>query len=135
MLQPASEDSVDQNATPAKLYRVDIQDLSAYILRAGLILSAIIMMVGTFLSFYRGNAGPQRIEHDAKFQTPIQTWHGFWAGRGQAIVEVGIYVLVFTPVLRLLTSMFLFLFEEKDWVFTLITAIVLGLTLAGLIWL
>ena len=112
-----------------------ISDISSYILRGGVILSAVIMLLGTFLSFYRGHAGPQRIEGGAIFETPAQTWHGFWNGRGQAIVEVGIYVLVLTPVLRLLTSLVLFLFEEKDWVFTVITAIVLGITVAGLIWL
>ena len=136
ILQP-SPDVAAQIAESAKLERIETQisDISSYILRGGVILSAVIMMVGTFLSFYRGHAGPQRIEGGAKFQTPIETWHGFWAGRGQAIVEVGIYVLVFTPVLRLVTSLFLFMFEEKDWVFTLITAIVLALTLSGLIWL
>ena len=132
---PPTPPTLDSERVELERLDTQISDISSYILRGGVIFSAVVMMVGTFLSFYRGHAGPQRIEGGATFQTPIQTWHGFWNGRGQAIVEVGIYVLVLTPVLRLLTSLVLFLFEEKDWVFTLITAIVLALTLSGLIWL
>ena len=34
---------------------------------------------------------------------------------GKAIIEVGIYLLVLTPILRVAASMVLFLFEERDW--------------------
>ena len=40
-----------------------------------------------------------------------------------------------TPVTRVLMSMILFVFAERDWLYGLITLFVLALTLAGLLWL
>jgi uncharacterized membrane protein len=53
-------------------------------------------------------------------------------GSGKAIVEVGIYMLVFTPVIRVFASMILFIVVERDWPYALITFAVLALTLTGL---
>ncbi len=58
-------------------------------------------------------------------------WQGLRELRGQSIIELGIYMLVLTPILRVVASMVLFLVEEHDWLYTAVTFFVLVLTLAG----
>ena len=60
-------------------------------------------------------------------------WQGLRDLRGQAVIELGIYLLVFTPILRVVTSMVLFLVEEHDVLYTVVTFFVFVLTLTGLL--
>lgn len=53
-------------------------------------------------------------------------------GDGLALVELGILILVLTPVLRVATALALFA-RERDWLYTAIASIVLALTLGSLL--
>jgi len=57
---------------------------------------------------------------------------GLHHGSGKAIIEVGIYLLVFTPIMRVFASMMLFILTARDWMYALMTLAVLILTLTGL---
>ena len=110
-----------------------IQDASAYVLRGGVILSVAIMLFGTVLTFARHHASIERMDRTPIEVSPKVIWHGLLEGRGQSFVELGVYVLVFTPIMRVFTSMVLFLFEERDWLYAAVTFVVLVLTLMGLL--
>jgi uncharacterized membrane protein len=112
-----------------------INDASAWILRAGVIASGVVMLAGILVSFVHGTVSLNRIQHATFNYDPRAIFSGIAAGRGQSIIEAGIYLLVLTPVMRVFTSMILFAFVEKDRVYALITLIVLVLTLTGLLWL
>ena len=111
-----------------------VQDVSAWILRAGVVLSVSIMLTGITVSSLHNRVSVERMEH-ARFdyQLPV-LMQGLSEGRGKAIIEVGVYLLVFTPIMRVLASMIRFL-EKRDWLYALITSLVLMLTLAGLFFL
>jgi uncharacterized membrane protein len=47
---------------------------------------------------------------------------------GQAVVTLGLLLLIATPVLRVAISMFLFIYQ-RDWTYALITLAVLSLLL------
>ena len=111
-----------------------VQDISAWILRAGVVLSVSIMLVGITVSSLHNRVSVERMQHSRfDYQLPVLL-QGLAEGRGKAIIEVGIYLLVFTPIMRVLASMILFL-EKRDWLYALITFWVLMLTLAGLFFL
>jgi len=114
-------------------HRVAIQDVSAWILRIGVILSVTVMLTGLLVSFLHNHVDVARMQHSTFEYRPSLVWQGVRQVRGKAIIEVGIYLLVFTPILRVFASMVLFIVEERDWFYGLITFLVLILTLTGLI--
>ncbi len=61
-------------------------------------------------------------------------WDGIRHGQGKRIIEAGVYLLLFTPIMRVFASSILFAFQERDRLYTAITLVVLLLTLAGLLW-
>jgi uncharacterized membrane protein len=114
---------------------ITIQDASAWILRAGVIASVAVMLAGLVLSFIHGPlsvATMQRAVFDGRASS---VWRGLREGRGEAVIELGIYLLVATPIMRVVASMVLFLFEEHDRLYALVTFGVLLLTLTGLLFL
>lgn len=112
-----------------------INDVSAWVLRGGVISSVLVMLTGIVFSFVHGTVSLERME-TARFKyDPGAVVRGVIHGRGQSIIEAGIYLLVLTPVVRVLMSIILFVFAERDWAYGAITLCVLALTLAGLLWL
>jgi uncharacterized membrane protein len=116
-------------------HRLTIQDTSAWILRIGVILSVAVMLIGTALTFVHRNMSIVDIQHTTFDGRPATLWRGLLEGRGQAVVELGIYLLIFTPIMRVVASMLLFLLEEHDRLYAAVTCGVLILTLAGLLFL
>jgi uncharacterized membrane protein len=116
-------------------HSVTIQDTSAWILRAGVIASAIVMLAGLALSFAHHPVSVRDMQGTRFDGRAASLWRGVVEGRGQAVIEVGIYLLVFTPIMRVAVSMLLFLVEEHDRFYAFITFFVLMLTLAGLLFL
>lgn len=112
-----------------------INDVSAWVLRAGVILSVAVMLTGILFSFVHGTVSLERLQTATFDYKPRAILQGIAAGRGQSIIDAGIYLLVLTPVMRVLMSMILFIFAERDWVYAAITFVVLALTLTGLLWL
>lgn len=117
---------------PAKNH-IAVEDASAWVLRAGVVLSGLTMLTGIFFSFFHGSVSVQRMQSDSFDYHPGVIWHGICGGSGKSIIEAGIYLLVFTPIMRVFTSTVLFAFQ-RDWVYAVITLVVLMLTLAGLLW-
>jgi uncharacterized membrane protein len=114
-------------------HRLPIEDASAWILRVGVVSSVIVMLVGLGFSFVHGTVPVERMQ-SARFEyNPIVICRDARAGHGQAIIEIGIYLLLATPIMRVAASTVLFGVEERDWLYTAITLGVLGLTVAGLL--
>ena len=111
-----------------------IADASAWVLRVGVILSVAVMLTGIIFSFVHGTVSLHRMKTDGFEYHPAYIWHGICRGRGKSIIELGIYLLVLTPITRVFTSMLLFAAQERDWMYAAITLVVLLLTIAGLIW-
>jgi uncharacterized membrane protein len=113
---------------------IAIEDVSAWVLRIGIVLSALTMLTGIFFSFAHGTVSVQRMKTDPLNDQPAVIWRGICHGSGKSIIEAGIYLLVFTPIMRVLASFILFAVAKRDWVYSLITLVVLILTLTGLLW-
>jgi uncharacterized membrane protein len=110
------------------------------LLRGGVLTSLTLVVVGTILSFvhhpeylrsasaYHDLTGPRT---DA-----LHSLRGVAAGiqhlRGQAVVALGLVVLIATPVMRVAVSIALFL-KRGDRTFAVITSVVLSLLLASFV--
>jgi len=121
------------NPTPA--HHATISDVSAWVLRFGVVSSSLIMLTGLIVSFTHGTVSLDRIKSDGFDYYPSTIWNLIHHGHGKGFIEAGIYLLVFTPILRVAASMLLFAFQERDRLYTIITLIVLIFTLTGLLWL
>ncbi|HEY1922544.1 MAG TPA: DUF1634 domain-containing protein [Tepidisphaeraceae bacterium] len=120
---------------PNPIARHDIiSDVSAWVLRGGVICSSLVMLIGIIFSFAHGTISVTRIKTDGCDYRPDIIWNGILHGEGKRIIEAGIYLLLFTPIMRVFASSILFAFQERDKLYTVITLVVLILTLAGLLW-
>ena len=106
----------------------DIQSVIGWILRGGVIISMLIVFSGGIIYLIRHG---QEMENYSVFKgTPafIHTGrgiiNGIFTGRGQAIIQAGIILLIATPIIRVVFSAIGFLIE-KDYLYTIITFIVL----------
>jgi uncharacterized membrane protein len=86
-------------------------------------------MIVTFVHHpsYRQNISdlPYLVGKNAEFpHTLAQTWLALRTFHGQAIVIVGLLLLILTPVMRVAISILAFAYEE-DWNFVWITSVVL----------
>jgi uncharacterized membrane protein len=119
----------------SRAHGLSIENASAWVLRVGVAGSVLVMLTGLAFSFVHGTTSVQRMQSDGFDYRFTEICRGIATGRGKSIIEAGIYLLVLTPVMRVFTSMILFVLIERDWVYSLITFVVLLLTLAGLLWL
>ncbi|MFT3788798.1 MAG: DUF1634 domain-containing protein [Tepidisphaeraceae bacterium] len=101
-------------------------------LRVGVIASLLIILAGVLIGFvnnplYRTSEKElTRITdpHAPVIHTAGEIWTGLKEGRGQAVIAVGLVVLLATPILRVAISIVAFL-VERDVKFAIITAAVL----------
>ena len=101
-----------------------------WILQVGVILSASVIVLGILMLPLRpGGLSPQRVL--AFPQTLSQVWAGLLILRPQAVITLGLLLLIATPVVRVAASVVAFVLE-RDRRYVIITLIVLALLLFSL---
>ena len=108
------------------------------LLRVGVTVSIGTILVGVVLMFVHhpnylrpGDDLGRLTRPGAAFpHTLAEVWDELRAGRGQAVVCVGLLMLIATPILRVAVSIVVFV-VQRDWVFVAVTAIVLAVLLAS----
>lgn len=103
----------------------------SFVLRGGVLLSAGIILVGVIAYYVRYGSAASRLAADRVFpHTVSSVFAGLAQGSPLAIIALGLLVLLATPVLRVLVSIFAFA-VERDWRYTVITTIVLVILLVS----
>jgi uncharacterized membrane protein len=118
--------------TPAR----DVELVISTLLRVGVATSLTVIVAGTILSFVHHPdyvSTPDALTHltepGAAFpHTLSQVSEGLRQQRGQAVIVVGVLLLIATPVLRVAASIVGFIYQ-RDRVYVVITSIVLALLL------
>ena len=106
------------------------------LLRTGVLIAALIAFAGGV--WFLAQSGGARHDYrtfrgvPAEFTHVPQIFHGAIAWQPLAVIQLGLLVLIATPVARVLFSMLGFALE-RDWMYVAITAIVLALLLYSLI--
>ena len=121
-----------------RLFRTE--NLISRVLRIGVLASLLFIVTGTVISFVHhpkylsSSVDLHRLtQPGAAFpRTLSDAFIGARELRGQAIVTIGLLLLIATPIMRVAVSIFIFLCQ-KDRIFTLITSIVLCLLLASFV--
>ncbi len=107
-----------------------MQRVIGNVLRYGVFTSAAIVMAGAVI-FLLHHGGQVADYHDfsgdlSPFRNITAIWSGVWQGEGIAIIQMGVAVLLATPIVRVLCSAISFILE-RDYLYVLITFIVLAI--------
>jgi uncharacterized membrane protein len=123
----------------AKVREVEL--MISNLLKIGVRISLSLVVLGTILSFahhpeYLFQRHPlQRLTTPGEADLPHtipDVWRGLKQFQGQAIVVLGLLLLIVTPVMRVAVSILGFVYE-KDRTYTLITTIVLVLLILSFV--
>ncbi|MFC4212914.1 DUF1634 domain-containing protein [Pedobacter lithocola] len=123
--------------TPKKenLSDKDIQIILGRLLRAGVIISMSIVLIGgsIFLIHNKGAITDYKVFKPelSKFSSINAIFKGVLTFHGDAIVQFGILMLIFTPIARIVFAIFSFLIE-KDYLYVLIGLIILAIITVSL---
>jgi uncharacterized membrane protein len=99
------------SSTPPTVYRSFVSLTISWILQIGVVLSAAIIIVGLFLLLGQGGAlDAQQLQTFP--HTLDQVWSGLRVLQPQAIIELGLLLLIATPVLRVMISVVAFNMEH-----------------------
>lgn len=112
-----------------------IDELMGLLLRSGVILAASIVLVGGVIylarhprpSDYRVFQGePESLRTVSGILSEAMAFHG------RGLIQLGLLVLIATPISRVTFSVLAFLYQ-RDWKYVVFTLIVLGLLLYSLL--
>jgi uncharacterized membrane protein len=124
-------------ATPTPSTSHAMEHWISYVLRAGVFVSAAVILFGGLIFLLNG-AGPsdphsmnQLLDGDYANRASLDALlRGLERGRGTAYADIGLLLLILTPVIRVAMTFVLFLLQ-KDWLFTTITGIVFIILVLG----
>lgn len=110
---------------------MEMSDAIAYVLRAGIIVSLALIIIGTALLFADKGSNGFSLSEITNVNTKINSSifslkdlaKGISAYQGLDFILLGMIVLIATPAARVLSSVFAFIYE-KNWIYVVITLIV-----------
>lgn len=113
----------------------DIQIILGTLLRVGVIASMTVVLIGglVYLAFNHSEIVNYSQFNSVKsgFSSIFDIFIGLGDLKGSAIIQFGILLLIFTPIMRVVFSIFSFLIE-RDYLYVLIGAFVLCVILFSL---
>ncbi|TDG35639.1 DUF1634 domain-containing protein [Pedobacter changchengzhani] len=113
----------------------DVQVILGTLLRAGVVISMAFVLFGgvIYLVHNKGVITDYRVFKPelAKFSSIGAVINGLISFKGDAIVQFGILLLIFTPIARIIFSIFSFLLE-RDYLYVFICFIVLAIIAVSL---
>ncbi|MCD1118292.1 DUF1634 domain-containing protein [Chryseobacterium turcicum] len=109
---------------------VDLNRSVGNLLRLGVILSVVTSLIGFIKLFMEGFEMPRKYKLLDMGTSSDKVWSHFWEtlckGEGMAIIQLGILMLIFTPLMRIIFALIGYL-KEKDYVYVIISSIVLAI--------
>ncbi|TWR27615.1 DUF1634 domain-containing protein [Mucilaginibacter pallidiroseus] len=106
----------------------DMQAVIGWVLRLGVLISMLVVFIGGIIYLYRHGhttASYHQFKGVPDFVTGIPNiFSAIVNGRGRAIIQAGIILLIITPIVRVAFSIVGFIIE-RDWLYTGISVIVL----------
>jgi uncharacterized membrane protein len=109
----------------------------ALLLRTGVLLAATVVLIGGILYLAQESGGPPdyHVFHGEPrdLRTPILVFRNALSGSPRAIIELGLLLLILTPIARVVFSVIAFA-REHDLMYVAMTLVVLAVLLYSLLW-
>ena len=113
-----------------------MDEIIGRLLRTGVILAASLVLIGGALFLARHSAPVTNYRvfqgEPEELRTVPGIIHGALALRGRGLIQLGLLVLIATPIARVAFSAVAFLYQ-RDWTYVVVTLIVLGLLVYSLL--
>jgi len=114
-----------------------VEEIMGNLLRAGVALSAAVVSIGGVLYLFKyGGARPQyqlfRGE-PSDLKSVGAVIHFAIAEHSRGIIQVGLLLLIATPVARVIFAVYAFA-RERDWLYVAVTVVVLAVLFCSLAW-
>jgi uncharacterized membrane protein len=123
-------------ATPARLRQDQkVERIIGVLLQTGVLLSILVALIG--MTLYLGRAGRQVADFQVfrgepfDFRGASAIVAAALAGRREAVIQLGVVILIATPIARVLLSLVAFALQ-RDRTYVVVTLIVLVVLLSGL---
>jgi uncharacterized membrane protein len=126
--QPSSPPISGNRGIRRRFRDADLEQIIGELLRYGVLASSLVVLAGGIVYLIRhGGQLPQyhefRGEPD-KMRKPVLMWEAVWRGEGRPLIQLGLLILVATPIARIVFSFIGYLLE-KDYLYAVLTVIVL----------
>ena len=126
------------DTTAAQRQKADqkMDAIMGILLRSGVITAATIVLIGGILFMMRHKTPVTDYHIFSGEPSDLRSIAGIFADvkafRARGLIQLGLLVLIATPVARVVFSLLAFMYQ-KDWKYVVFTAIVLGLLLYSLL--
>ena len=114
----------------------DMQAIIGWVLRAGVIISMLVVVFGGIVYLYRHGHEVHDYSRFKGVPDFVHSFSGIVNGiitfKGRAIIQAGIVLLILTPVIRVIFSAIGFLIE-KDYMYVGLTLVVLFVIILGML--
>jgi len=114
---------------PPQLDEQRVENAIGLLLRAGVLLAALIVICGGALYLGHHGAGVPEYQRFHGEPSPLRRVSGVFAelahGSGRGVIQLGLLVLIATPVLRVAFAALAFS-RQRDWLYTAISLLVLA---------
>jgi len=111
-----------------KIGDADLENVIGQLLRYGVLASSLVVLAGGIVYLIRhGGQIPQYHQFKGepdKMRKPVLMWEAVLRGEGRPLIQLGLLILIATPIARILFSVFGYLME-KDYLYAALTVIVL----------
>jgi uncharacterized membrane protein len=113
----------------------DIDRMMGRLLQTGVLLAGMVVLSGGILYLFRHGGEVPDYRHFHGVLPALKTGSGVLRGlaalQARAVIQFGVLLMIATPVMRVVFAVAAFA-VERDWLYTLISAIVLGLLMYGI---
>jgi uncharacterized membrane protein len=131
--RPSHDPMPDPIPDSIKDKRVD--EIIGLLLRTGVVLAAAVVLIGGFFYLKDSSSTPGRYGvfrgEPSDLRGISAIFHNAFSGDPRGTIQLGLLLLIATPVARVIFTVFAFLYE-RDWTYVVITLIVLTLLLYSL---
>ena len=113
-----------------------VEAIVGNVLRAGVMLSAAVVLFGAIIFLARHGMEPANYRVFQGEPSELRHIRGIFRGiavlHSRAMIQLGLALLIATPIVRVALSLFGFA-REKDWMYVAFTGLVLGILLYSLL--
>lgn len=112
-----------------------VENAIAILLRGGVLLAALVVLLGgvVYVVHFGGHVPHHHVfrGEPAEFRSVSGTIHAAFAGRGDGMIQLGLLLLILTPIARVVFSAAAFAIE-RDRMYVIFTLMVLAILLYSL---
>ena len=115
----------------------EVEQMIGRLLQVGVFLAAAVVLLGGVMLLVQQGRAPVAFATFSPATSPLQGLTGIFRGAlaldAMAIVQLGLVLLIATPVMRVALTLVAFALQ-RDRLYIVLTAVVLALLLYGLVW-